>query len=273
MKSKSRRVIGTTTAILVCFFIVGGVTAFGEGGLIISEYIEGSGNNKAVELYNGTSSSIDLSSYQLEIYHNGTNTPGPAITLPAVISPGGTYIVAHPSATNTITDLANKTTGNIDFNGDDAVVLRSGDTIVDCLGQVGFDPGTEWGSNLTSTADNTLRRKPDVLFGDTNAFDTFDPAVEWDGYANNTFDGLGSHTMNQPLAVTVTITNAESTSDGLVLQWEATGTNPLNYTVVARDDLFGLEWVAVSPKTPATAWTNTIDPSTSRFYRVTAEEQ
>ena len=60
--------------------------------------------------------------------------------------------------------------------------------------QVGTDPGTEWGTGLTSTADNTLRRKATVKLGDTNTTDAFDPATEWDGYAVDTFDGLGAHT-------------------------------------------------------------------------------
>ena len=32
------------------------------------------------------------------------------------------------------------------YNGDDAVVLRKGGAVVDVIGQVGFDPGSEWGS-------------------------------------------------------------------------------------------------------------------------------
>ncbi len=32
------------------------------------------------------------------------------------------------------------------FNGDDAVVLRKGTTVIDVIGQIGFDPGSEWGS-------------------------------------------------------------------------------------------------------------------------------
>ena len=40
---------------------------------------------------------------------------------------------------------------------------------VDSIGQIGVDPGTEWGTGLTSTADNTLRRKPAVEAGDTDA--------------------------------------------------------------------------------------------------------
>ena len=34
------------------------------------------------------------------------------------------------------------------FNGDDAVVLRRGTTVLDVIGQVGTDPGTEWGTGL-----------------------------------------------------------------------------------------------------------------------------
>ncbi len=38
--------------------------------LIISEYIEGSGSNKAIELYNATGETVDLSKYTVEIYTN-----------------------------------------------------------------------------------------------------------------------------------------------------------------------------------------------------------
>ncbi len=62
------------------------------------------------------------------------------------------------------------------------------------IGQIGFDPGTEWGTGLTSTADNTLRRKATVCAGDPNGTDAFDPAIEWDGFATDTFGGLGAHT-------------------------------------------------------------------------------
>jgi hypothetical protein len=46
------------------------------------------------------------------------------------------------------------------------------------IGQIGFDPGSEWGSGLTSTADNTLRRKPSIEAGDPNGTDAFDPSIQ-----------------------------------------------------------------------------------------------
>ena len=66
--------------------------------------------------------------------------------------------------------------------------------MLDVIGQIGSDPGSQWGTGLTSTADNTLRRKADICAGDPVGSDAFDPAVEWDGFANDTFDGLGAHT-------------------------------------------------------------------------------
>ena len=61
--------------------------------------------------------------------------------------------------------------------------------MIDSIGQIGFDPGTEWGTGLTSTADNTLRRKLLIEAGDANGSDLFDPAVEWDGFATDTVRG------------------------------------------------------------------------------------
>jgi predicted extracellular nuclease len=67
--------------------------------------------------------------------------------------------------------------------------------VVDAIGQVGFDPGSEWGSGDTSTKDNTIRRQPSICQGDADETDPFDPSPEWDGFAQNTFDGLGTHSV------------------------------------------------------------------------------
>ena len=107
-------------------------------------------------------------------------------------------VLAHSSANATILAQADQTNGSGWFNGNDAVVLRKGTTVIDAIGQIGFDPGTQWGTGLQSTADNTLRRKSAVEVGDANGSDPFDPAVEWDGFATDTFDGLGTHSLTTP---------------------------------------------------------------------------
>ena len=166
------------------------------GDLFISEYLEGSSNNKAIELYNPSSISVNLSTagYALEIYSNGSATASSTITLTGTVAAGATFVIKHSSASSSIT--AQLTSGSLGFNGDDAVVLKKGTSIVDVFGQIGFDPGSGWGSGTSSTLDNTLRRKASILAGDTNGTDTFVPSAEWDGFGNDVFSGFGAHTVN-----------------------------------------------------------------------------
>ena len=166
--------------------------------LLISEYVEGSSNNKAVEIYNGTAASIDLAGggYRLEMYFNGSSTAGTVVTLAGTVPAGGVWVVADNDATAAILAVADQTSTASFFNGDDAVVLRSGGAlgpVVDAIGQVGFDPGSQWGSGDTSTQDNTLVRKAASCTGDTDTGNAFDPAVDYDGFPQDTFGGLGAH--------------------------------------------------------------------------------
>jgi hypothetical protein len=166
------------------------------GDLFISEYLEGSSYNKAIELYNPSSISVNLSTagYVLEIYSNGSATASSTITLTGTVSAGATFVIKHPLASDSIT--AQMTSGSLGFNGDDAVVLKKGTSIVDVFGQIGSDPGSGWGSGTSSALDNTLRRKAGILTGDTNGTDTFVPSAEWDGFGNDVFSGFGAHTLN-----------------------------------------------------------------------------
>ncbi|MBE0685859.1 MAG: ExeM/NucH family extracellular endonuclease [Anaerolineaceae bacterium] len=166
--------------------------------LFFSEYIEGSSNNKALEIYNGTGSAIDLTTgeYKIQMFFNGSASAGLTINLVGTVAAGDVFVIAQSSANATILAQADQTNGAGWYNGDDAVVLRKGTDIIDSIGQIGFDPGSQWGSDLTSTADNTLRRKITICAGDPDGSDAFVPSIEWDGYATDTSDGLGSHTAN-----------------------------------------------------------------------------
>ncbi|MGD1851238.1 MAG: lamin tail domain-containing protein [Cyanophyceae cyanobacterium] len=167
--------------------------------VFISEYIEGSSNNKAVELYNPTGAAIDLGAgnYTLEFFSNGNNVASTTINLTGTIAAGGTYIIADDNAVLAVTSVANLTPGNSFFNGNDAVVVKSNSAVVDVLGQVGFDPGVAWTGGGVSTHNQTLRRKSVVVSGDTNPNDAFDPSLEWDEFPQDTFGGLGSHSIDQ----------------------------------------------------------------------------
>lgn len=164
--------------------------------IYFSEYIEGSSNNKALELYNGGSSAVNLAGYKIEAFFNGNTTANNSFTinLSGTIPAQGVFVVAPTNANATILGKANQTFGTAWFNGDDAVVLKnSGNAIIDSFGQIGVDPGSEWGSGVTSTADNTLRRKTSVTTGDAVTSDAFDPSVQWDGFATDSFDDLGQY--------------------------------------------------------------------------------
>ncbi|MBH9552669.1 ExeM/NucH family extracellular endonuclease [Inhella gelatinilytica] len=177
--------------------------------LIISEYVEGSGNNKALEFFNGTGAAIDLAAggYAIKVYFNGSTTAGLTIPLVGIIPPGGVFVLAHAEAVLGLTP--NQTVSFGWFNGDDAIELVKGSgTVIDSIGTVGVDPGSQWGTDLVSTADNTLRRKPTVTQGDTASSDSFDPSLEWEGFATDAFSDLGQYAAAPPpppSGITVTV--------------------------------------------------------------------
>ena len=186
--------------------------------LFFSEYIEGTSNNKALEIYNGTGAPVDLgaNSYAVQMCFNGSAACALNIPLVGTVAPGDVFVLAQSAASPVILAQADQTNGAGWFNGDDVVVLRKGATLIDVIGQLGFDPGTEWGTGLTSTADNTLRRKGTIEAGDSNPSDVFDPAVEWDGFATDDFTGLGAHsTVVADAAPQVTATSPTAGATGV----------------------------------------------------------
>ena len=96
--------------------------------LIISQYIEGSGNNQALELYNGSNKPIDLllNNYQLEIFFHGYEFPGEVIQLKGIVQPQTTFVVSDANAAADITSVANQKVNGLIFKGADAVVLKAG---------------------------------------------------------------------------------------------------------------------------------------------------
>ncbi|MEU8210096.1 lamin tail domain-containing protein [Micromonospora sp. NPDC049044] len=223
--------------------------------LFISEYVEGSSNNKAIELFNGTGTPVDLTAggYRLQLYFNGSTT-ATTIALTGTVSAGDVFVFASASAGAAILAQADQTTGASLFNGDDAVVLLRGSTVLDSIGQVGVDPGTEWGAGVTSTADNTLRRLPAVTSGDTDPTDAFDTAAQWAGFPVDTLDGLGAHTVDGggPVDVPATLTCGGPlvTSAGTAASREVTGTDP-------DDTIVDLAVTSVSPTPSAGSVTRT----------------
>ncbi len=198
-------IAGATEQAVVITATLGALSAEAEvdiasgpaGTLIFSEYIEGSSNNKAIEVFNGTGAPLDLSGCTVKLFTNGATTPGSTFNFPQqTLAANAVFSICHSAATFTC-DTAH---GVANFNGDDALELSCGGQVLDVFGQVGFDPGTEWVSTdgTVSTLNKTLRRKCGIAHGDTNGADAFDPGVEWDVFPQDAFDGIGSHSFACP---------------------------------------------------------------------------
>ena len=63
---------------LVCLFLLSGTAHTQSTELFISEYIEGSSNNKAIEIFNPGSSAVDLGAagYNIQMHFNGNPAAG-----------------------------------------------------------------------------------------------------------------------------------------------------------------------------------------------------
>ena len=179
--------------------------------LFFSEYVEGSSQNKALEVYNPTDASIDLSNYTIERYSNGAtnSSAGGATNLTGMLASGDAFVITHGetdvSASTGYCDPLLISLGDMAdgpypsplyMNGNDAIVLTKNGEIIDVFGKVGEDPGTAWSDSTGTwwTNDHTLIRKKTVLKGDNIGTDSFDPSLEWDSLAENTWINLGSHT-------------------------------------------------------------------------------
>jgi hypothetical protein len=183
--------------------------------LFISEYVEGRFNNKALEIYNPTANTIDLSEYMIVRYSNGatTATSEYAVQLTGMIAPNDVHV-------GVVEKLDTNGTGNEEpiwdslwvradafyspvyatnktfyWNGNDCVALMKGSVasigsaeLVDFFGKLGEDPGIAWttifpftSAGVEVTKDHSLIRKSTVTSGNLDPLPAFFEAlVEYD---------------------------------------------------------------------------------------------
>ncbi|AUC14866.1 hypothetical protein BTO06_06805 [Tenacibaculum sp. SZ-18] len=175
---------------------INGTTTDGGTGsaneLFFSEYVEGSSNNKALEIANVTSSAIDLSVYSIKRNGNGGSNWSAPLNLTGTIAAGDVFVIINGSAgLQKLIDEAdyvhpnNSSTNNgepMNFNGNDPVGLFKNDVLIDIIGL--FNGGT---GNFAK--DVTLRRKSSVVNPNT----TFDKVNEWEELARDVVDNIGIH--------------------------------------------------------------------------------
>lgn len=159
--------------------------------LFISEYLEGSGNNKAIEIYNPSPFPVDLDHYDLFAYANGNTDFTSVVALEGTLQPNDVYIIANSQAGPEILALADITSGLATFNGDDALVLTYDLEPIDVIGVVGEIPvGGSWNFGSGSTENRTLVRKPEITSPTT---DWSMSQGQWLVYEVNDLTQIGSH--------------------------------------------------------------------------------
>ncbi|SNR58356.1 Por secretion system C-terminal sorting domain-containing protein [Lutibacter agarilyticus] len=154
----------------------------GANDLFISEYVEGGGNNKAIEIANYTGNTINLSIYSIKKQVNGAGSWVNELTLSGSLSNGNVYSIVNSGAITALLNLANTTKNGapIDFNGNDPVGLFKNGILIDIVGVI---------NNSSDFAkDQTLRRKSSVIAPRTDYTES-----EWDILGKDVIDGIGSH--------------------------------------------------------------------------------
>lgn len=159
--------------------------------LLFSEYIEGSGNNKALEIANNTGSSVNLSAYTIKKQTNGAGSWSTGLALNGTLTTGSKFVIVNSSISSACfsTSAANisTTATELTFNGNDAVGLFKNGVLIDII-------GTFSGGTANFAIDVTLRRKSTI----TSPSTTFNLSSQWDSYTTDTCNNLASK-MAQPI--------------------------------------------------------------------------
>ncbi len=159
-------------------------------GLFISEIIEGSGNNKAVEIANYTGSSVTLDpDWNIVRDNNGNGIWGTPFNLSGTVNPGDVFVVTRNDADFELTSKAHQTAGNVNafqFNGNDQVALRNGTTVIDVFGF--NNGGADFAKDVTFIRSSMVKDPKDDMGIDPRS------SADWIQFPKNYSADLGRHT-------------------------------------------------------------------------------
>jgi hypothetical protein len=173
--SSSRRFLYSIVLIIIHL----GCFAQNSTDLFFSEYVEGFGNNQALEIFNPGGSSADLSEFRIvrsndgggwEIWHSFPKGFS--------LSPKSVWTIANNQFTAPFYDLSTANEQDLSpfiaFRGNDAIGLMKVsalDTLlIDVIGLPDTNPGSGWdvAGILSATANHTLIRRSDITTGNTS---------------------------------------------------------------------------------------------------------
>ena len=175
--------------------------------LFYSEWAEGSSNNKYLEIYNPSETSVSLGAYAMGTVGNAPDVPGEyeywnTFDDGASVAAGDVFVICHPDADPMIQEECDQTFTYLS-NGDDGNCLVFGSednyTILDCIGDWEADPGSGWdvAGVTAATANHTIVRKTNVEIGAgyswVDSAGTNEEDSQWKVYDQNNWDNLGVH--------------------------------------------------------------------------------
>ena len=182
--------------------------------LYFSEYVEGSSDNKALEIYNPTGETVDLSQYGIAVSINGGDWQNPD-PLAGMLDPGDVYVLIHPGFNFSLIDSAAIVDTIWSFatnhNGNDGRALAKliegswdenfTSSFIDVIGNDDGDTGDGWdvAGVTAATKDHTLIRKAAISIGNTDFTESAGTSAEnseWRIFGQNFFTNLGYATPN-----------------------------------------------------------------------------
>jgi beta-lactam-binding protein with PASTA domain/endonuclease YncB( thermonuclease family) len=167
-----------------------------DTSLIFSKYIDGldGTSDQAVEIYNPTESTINLSNYYVAIYSNGSFEESSRVVLGNVdLLPGETYVIGNFYANGNLLVKADLSSKELVFDGNDTIQLcYENGTFIDTIYNLG---------DRDFTLDNAVFiRLADVVKG-TREF----IFSEWSGFVPDYYDMVGIHPVEIPTEISIEI--------------------------------------------------------------------
>lgn len=214
--------------IITC--IITGCDKTEDGNLIITEYVLGDFNAKAIEIFNPLDEDVKMDNYKIAIYKETYLEPRYLIELKGTLKSKESYVVAYDKGPTELLEKADLLSNDLFFTGDDPITLQKKGVNVCQLGTI---------STLAVTyAVSTALVKIDPY---SNLNNSKYVETDWFEYAANDFSYLG--TVEHPLTLEDIIKGPSMLDEWFELSFFPEGTT--SSTLWSQSGTGGVEEVTV----------------------------